>query len=106
MIWFIFTRNSYAKRNLFNLNTLTIRFISPTLLFYLAAAAVVYILDRVYPGGPCTPGLGVLSLFILIPVIAVLLLRNIYLAIKVNKLNFIKVIIHALVIIILVTIVW
>jgi hypothetical protein len=44
-------------------NISTFKIIRPTLLFYAIAIATVYILEKVSPSGPCTPGLGILSLF-------------------------------------------
>ena len=82
------------------------KLIRPTLLFYVVAAATIYILEKVSPSGPCTPGLGLLLFFILIPIVLGLLLRNIYLTIKVDKANLTNVIIHISAIILLFIIMW
>lgn len=87
-------------------NHLTFKIIRPTLLFYIVAATTVYILEKVSPSGPCTPGLGVLSFFLLIPIVVGLLLRNVYLTIKVDKKNLIKVVIHSVAIILLFITMW
>jgi hypothetical protein len=73
---------------------LTFKQIRPTLLFYALAIAAVYILEKLSPSGPCSPGLGVLAFFLLIPIVAALLIRNIYLTLKVDKVNFANVILH------------
>jgi hypothetical protein len=85
---------------------LTFKLIRPTLLFYVVAAATIYILEKISPSGPCTPGLGVLSFFLLIPIAVGLLLLNIYLTIKGDKENLINVFIHAAAIILLFIIMW
>jgi len=85
---------------------LTFKLIRPTLLFYIVAATAIYILEKVSPSGPCTPGLGLLSFFLLIPITVGLLLRNIYLTIKVDRENLLNVIIHTAAIILLFIIMW
>jgi hypothetical protein len=70
------------------------------------AAATIYILEKISPSGPCSPGFGVLSFFLLIPIAVGLLLLNIYLTIKVDKKNLINVFIHAAAIILLFIIMW
>ncbi|MEO6135024.1 MAG: hypothetical protein ABIP35_07720 [Ginsengibacter sp.] len=85
---------------------MTFKLIRPTLLFYAVAIAAVYILGKFSPSGPCTPGLGALSFFLLIPIAAVLLLRNIYLTIKVDKANLINIILHIAAIVILFKVMW
>ena len=85
---------------------MTFKRIRSTLLFYVAAIATVYILEKVLPSGPCTPGLGVLSFFLLIPIVVGLLFRNIYLTIKVDKENLTNVIIHAVALILLFVLMW
>ena len=73
---------------------MTLKLIKPTLLFYAIAVAAIYILGKISPSGPCTPGLGDLSFFLLLPIAGGLLLRNIYLTFKVDKSNLIIVILH------------
>ena len=87
-------------------NTLTLKIVRPTLLFYIVAAATIFGLEKFSPSGPCTPGLGVLSFFLLIPITVGLLLHNIYLTLKVDKRNRMNVIIHSVAIIILFAIMW
>lgn len=85
---------------------MTFRLTIPTLLFYAVAIATIYILEKVSPSGPCTPGLGVLSFFLLIPIAVGLLLRNIYLTVKVNKANLINVILHIVAIVLIFAVMW
>ena len=75
---------------------LTFKQLIPTLLFYAAAAAVIFILNRISPSGPCTPGMGILAFFLLLPTIIGLLLRNIYLAVKINRINTANAVLHGI----------
>ncbi len=68
----------------------------PTLIFYTVAVAAIFILNRLSPSGPCTPGLGILAFFLLIPTIIALLLNNIYLAVKVNRANTANAVLHGI----------
>jgi hypothetical protein len=45
--------------------------------FYLLAISTAFALEKIAPGGPCTPGLGVLGIFILFPLSLILLVRNV-----------------------------
>jgi hypothetical protein len=45
-----------------------------TLGFYAFVAGLIYWADRVYPSGPCVPGLGILLLLMLPFISAILLL--------------------------------
>jgi hypothetical protein len=76
---------------------MTIKLLIPTLLFYAIALTIVYLLDKISPTGPCTPGLGIISFMCLIPISIVLVIRNIYLAVKIDKSNFIVAIMHIVV---------
>lgn len=75
---------------------LTIKQLIPSLLFYAFAAAAIFILNRFSPSGPCTPGMGILAFFLLLPTIIVLLLRNIYLAVKVDRINIANAVLHGI----------
>jgi len=71
----------------------------PTLIFYMIAIAAVIFLNKISPSGPCTPGLGVFSFFLLMPVILGLMIYNIYLTLHKNKRNGIVAALHAVVLI-------
>jgi hypothetical protein len=81
-----------------------IKYITPTLLFYAAAAGVVFLLMKFFPSGPCAPGLGLLSFFLLFPVSIGLLIRNMYVTIKHDKSNLVAVAIHLIAVTALLTI--
>jgi hypothetical protein len=49
-----------------------------TLGFYFLTSVVIYLLEKVSPSGPCTPGLGILSFFVAIPVAMILFCLNLY----------------------------
>ncbi|GEM_PF-1414512 len=98
---------SYVKQLPFIKQTvLTFKLINPTLIFYVVTATIIYILDKVSPSGPCTPGLGVLSFFFLIPIVVALLLRNIYAAFTTDKKKFITAIMHGVAIVLLFVLLW
>ena len=80
---------------------MTLRLIAPTLLFYALAFTFVFVLEKFSPSGPCTPGLGLLSFFLLIPIIFGLLIKNLYVTIKKTRQNVSIVILHAVAIIVL-----
>ena len=61
---------------------MTLKFFTPTFLFYCVAAASIVLLNKVFPSGPCTPGLGIFAFLLLVPVSAVMVLKNIYRAIS------------------------
>ena len=48
-----------------------------TLIFYAVSITIVEMLDKISPSGPFVPGLGVVSFLLLIPVVGVLVVRNI-----------------------------
>ena len=79
-------------------NSLT-RKTSLTLLFYIFAALIIFLLNKATPSGPCTPGLGILA-FMLLPFISSLLLvRNFIKTYKGDKTNKFSLLIHFLFII-------
>jgi hypothetical protein len=43
------------------------------------------VLEKISPSGPCNPGLGVLAFLLFIPLVAILIIRIIYLAFARNK---------------------
>jgi hypothetical protein len=55
-----------------------------SILFYVAAGAVIFFLNEWSPSGPCTPGLGILAFLILPVVSAIRLAAN---AVKVYQGN-------------------
>ena len=71
----------------------------PTLIFYGIAIAAVIFLNKISPSGPCTPGWGILSFFLLMPVIFGLMIYNIYLTLHKNKRNGIVAALHAIVLV-------
>ncbi len=76
-----------------------IRKIVLTLVFYLIAFVSFSLLNKASPSGPCTPGLGIMSLLLLPFISAVLFIINIIKAAKGNKTNTISAIIHLLVVV-------
>ena len=69
---------------------------SLTILFYVSAALIIFLLDIATPSGPCTPGLGILS-FMLLPFISsVLLFKNFKKTYKGDKNNKLPLLIHFL----------
>lgn len=64
---------------------MTLKLIGPTLIFYAIAAVAIFLLEELSPSGPCTPGLGVLSFFLVIPVSAVLFIRSVFLTFTKEK---------------------
>ena len=77
--------------------TATIKRLIPTFIFYAIAIAAVIFLNKISPSGPCVPGLGFLSFFLLIPVIFCLMIYNIYLTSHKGKKNGVIAAFHALV---------
>ena len=76
-------------------NTLT-RKTGLTILFYVSAASLIFILDKATPSGPCTPGLGILA-FMLLPFISsFLLISNFVKTYKGDKTNKFSLLIHFL----------
>jgi hypothetical protein len=75
----------------------------PTLLFYAAATIVIILLSVVSPNGPCVPGLGVLSFFLLFFIAAILLMINFYQTVSKGNKYLPKTIVHAIVLITIVT---
>jgi len=70
-----------------------------TLLFYLVSWIVFYFLNKSFPSGPCTPGLGILG-FMLLPIISfVLLVVNFIKVYKGDKTNFPSAFLHLIFII-------
>ncbi|OQP59095.1 hypothetical protein A3860_38990 [Niastella vici] len=78
-----------------------IKRVMPTLIFYAIAIVAIDVLNRLSPGGPCVPGLGVVAFFLFIPVIFGLFLYNIFLTFHRGKKNGIPAIIHAAVLVII-----
>jgi hypothetical protein len=78
-----------------------IKLIIPTVIFYAAAFAIITILNKISPGGPCTPGLAFFGFMFSIPVIIGLLIYNIYLAIKKDNLYGIIAMVHAIVLVVI-----
>lgn len=83
---------------------MTFKVVRPTFLFYAVATATIFLLEKFFPSGPCMPGLGVLSFFILFPIVIGLLIRNVYLTVSGNKGNLGVVILHAIALITLLVI--
>jgi hypothetical protein len=75
---------------------MTLKLFIPTIIFYLIAATVVFTLDKISPSGPCTPGLGILSLFCVVVICFGLLIKNIYLSFKKDKMNLPVALFHGL----------
>jgi hypothetical protein len=70
-----------------------------TLGIYAILAALIYWADRVSPGGPCTPGMGIL-LLLLVPIIsAILLVVTLVLVLRGRRTQIVPAILHGLVII-------
>jgi ACR3 family arsenite efflux pump ArsB len=88
-----------------NNDLLTLKIITPTLIFYSIAAAMIALLEWLFPSGPCTPGLGVLSFFLLIPVSVGLLIRNVILTFTDRK-YFTAVLLHLIVVFLLFALMW
>jgi hypothetical protein len=70
----------------------------PTFIFYGVAVAALVVMGKIFPGGPCVPGLGILFFFLLIPVVIGLLIYNIYLTFK-DQNNGIVALVHAAVLV-------
>lgn len=85
---------------------MTLKLIKPTLIFYAIAAVTIILLEKLSPSGPCTPGLGVLSFFLLIPVSAGLLLRSVFLTFSKDKAYIGVASLHIIAIILLLVIMW
>ena len=74
-----------------------IKRLTPTFIFYAIAIAAIILLNKISPGGPCAPGLGIFCFFLLIPVIVGLMLYHIYLIANKGKKNGVIAAFHALV---------
>jgi hypothetical protein len=68
-----------------------------TIAFYVAAALLIELLDRVSPGGPCNPGLGDMLFILLIPGSAIFFFISLYKTIRTDRINVYPTIIHLLV---------
>jgi len=79
----------------------TLKPVIPTLAYYAVGISIVFILNKISPSGPCTPGLGALAFLLFILVSAILVIRNICLAIKDNRKYLVAVITHVVVLSIL-----
>jgi hypothetical protein len=73
----------------------------PTFIFYACAVVNLFFLQKLSPGGPCTPGLSIVGFFLLIPLIIGLLIYNIYLAINKDQSHGIAAFIHAAVLVVI-----
>lgn len=62
------------------------------------AITAMEVLEKISPSGPCVPGLGVLAFLLSIPVIVVLVVRNISLAFTKAKKCWIIVALHLVII--------
>jgi hypothetical protein len=71
--------------------------VAPTILFYVVSVLLVLYLFKVSPSGPCVPGMGVMTFLLLVPVIAFLLLRNVFFAVKGSRTHLVRAFLHALV---------
>jgi hypothetical protein len=74
-----------------------LKIIAPTLAFYLICFLILSYLFKVSPSGPCVPGMGVMAFLLLVPVIAFLLLRNVFFAVKGSRTHLVRALLHALV---------
>ena len=64
---------------------MSFKILYPTFLFYLIAIVISIALDKIAPSGPCTPGLGLLSFFLMIIAASLLIVKNIYLVFAKGK---------------------
>jgi hypothetical protein len=76
-----------------------LKLVTPTIIFYVAVFAAIFISGEIDPGGPCVPGLAFIAFMLSIPIVIALLVRNIYLAICKDKQNLIVVFLHAIVLV-------
>lgn len=77
----------------------TLRLVTPTILFYIVSFGALWYVNKVSPGGPCAPGGAVFAFLLFIPVVIILVIRNILLAINKDKQYIIRVILHAVILI-------
>lgn len=68
-----------------------------TLVFYAACYGLMELANKLSPGGPCVPGLGVIVFFAFAFVPFILLIRSIYLILHRDKRNWYTTGIHLLV---------
>lgn len=76
-----------------------LKLVIPTIVFYAIGISIMTYCNKVSPGGPCAPGGGFLAFLLFIPVVFILLLRNIILAIRKDKQYGIVAILHAVILI-------
>jgi hypothetical protein len=67
-----------------------------TILFYILASLAVYLLNKVSPSGPCTPGMGALLGILMIGVSIALLVWNLIQVIFKDKGYLYSVIVHGI----------
>lgn len=65
-----------------------------TLSYYVISLTLLFLVNDLYPSGPCTPGPAILIFMLLIPWSIVLLIRNIYVTSKVGRANALAMAIH------------
>ncbi len=61
-----------------NLENMKVRKEIKLVLFYTLYIVLLFISDLLFPGGPCTPGLGLLFLILLIPISIILFFVDLY----------------------------
>lgn len=77
----------------------------PTIAFYALFALIVFVLNKIAPSGPCTPGPGILLLLFL-PIISIgLLVRNIFNALTKQTSNGRVILVHLVIMIFFITLV-
>lgn len=60
------------------MNSQTKKMTALTAIFYGITASAAYLLEKISPSGPCTPGLGVIIFLLAVPVAIILLCINLY----------------------------
>jgi hypothetical protein len=65
-----------------NSKTILLRKLIPTFGFYATGITTIFLLEKISPAGPCSPGMGMLALLIFLPVCLGLLIKNIYLSVR------------------------
>ena len=77
----------------------TLKLATPTVLFYIVSIGVLNYVNEISPGGPCVPGGAIFAFLLFIPIVIILVIRDILLAINKDKQYNVRVMLHAAILI-------